>query len=435
MRDTDVQIVDAQVGFVDIELAEPLRLPRGDIRTITRAEVRLTVVDRSGTTASGLGTATLSPIWAWDVGLPDVATGDAAMRAAVQRLTALAVARDMGDPFEHADRISSDVPDAVARAAKTEGADPPPRLVGDVCLAAVDAACHDAWARAAGVDAYTLYGPHTLNQDLAAEFGPSLAGCWPGQGLLARPRSELAVSWLIGVGDDPVEAGRILADSQARWAKVKVAGSDPAADAEALVAVHRAFAEHAARGGRDPATMRISIDPNEAFAEAAPVIEMLDRVAARSPATRVAIAYVEQPFPRAADVPAAELSRVASRIPLVLDEGVGSSAEVAAAADAGWAGVAVKTSRGHSQALRLAAWCAATGRVLTVQDLTNTGPSLRHSARLAQRLPLTFDAFECNSLQLAPAANEEVGRELPGLVRINRRGVLELPTTAGLGLY
>jgi hypothetical protein len=101
---------------------------------------------------------------------------------------------------------------------------------------------------------------------------------------------------------------------------------------------------------------------------------------------------------------------------------------------AGWSGVAVKSCRGHSQAIRLAAWAFHTGRVLAVQDLTNTGTGLLHSAYLAQSMRSTFGGFECNSLQLAPEANMMLHDRHPGLLTPHAGMVLPGPRS-GLGLY
>ena len=103
------------------------------------------------------------------------------------------------------------------------------------------------------------------------------------------------------------------------------------------------------------------------------------------------------------------------------------------AREVGYSGVALKTCKGLSQSLLLAAAAQKYGAYLCVQDLTCPGLSLVHSAGLAARLP-GVHALEANSRQYIPAANQRWMKKFPDLFRITdgRLGTAGL-TGTGLG--
>jgi len=72
----------------------------------------------------------------------------------------------------------------------------------------------------------------------------------------------------------------------------------------------------------------------------------------------------------------------------------------------GWSGLALKTCKGHSFALTVAAWAVENGMLLSLQDLTNPGLSMIHAALFAAYVP-TINGVELNSPQYTPAANAE----------------------------
>src|SRR5690606_1008361 len=87
------------------------------------------------------------------------------------------------------------------------------------------------------------------------------------------------------------------------------------------------------------------------------------------------------------------------------------------ARDLGYSGVALKTCKGHSEALLMAAAAQKFGLFLCVQDLTCPGYSFLHSASLAARVP-TVAAIEGNSRQYCPAGNAAWAGHYPTMFRI-----------------
>ena len=113
---------------------------------------------------------------------------------------------------------------------------------------------------------------------------------------------------------------------------------------------------------------------------------------------------------------APSLADVSARIPVVLDEGLTSLEAIDQALDLGWSGIALKTCK--TQSLMLLALAKAHGLNLhvSVQDLTNPGIALLHSAGLAARLPVTRP-IETNARQYYPDTSTPEATIFPGIYR------------------
>jgi hypothetical protein len=357
---TDIRIERAVVGFGPVAFETPLRLGSGTIVGLTEATVRVHGVNRAGQSADGLGSVLLSHVWAGGT--------DELMRAAASTITQRAVSAEFADPLEHGERLLRGRRDFSL-----------PDLAVDVAGAPVDQAVHDAWSKAAGRPAYRMYGPEYLNHDLGRYLGPDFAGRWPREWLRPVARTHLPVQYVIGLGDP------LPADPQYRWLKVKL-GGDLEAD--------RYRIRQAVSDG-----VSFSVDPNESYRSAADVTRLR---------TSAAAAYMEQPVPRGRPGPGP------GAIPVLADEGLPAARDLDGLT--GWDGVVVKTCRGQTTALLTYCWAKRRGRFVVQQDLTHVGPALAHAAAFAAHCDYSVPAFECNSLQYAPAGNAELRRDRPGLV-------------------
>lgn len=380
MRPTDVRVVEAEVEFRPVPFATPLVLSSGAVDGLTEAVVTVEVESASGRRAQGHGSVLLSYPWAYG---HEPGGGDEVMRAAVDWIAG-AVAGASGDPLSIGVHLL-DALDALAM----------PRLAAEVCLGPVDAAVHDAWARAAGSPAWDLYDADHV-PDLGTFLGPDFAGRYPADYLAPQAATRLPVQWVVGLGDplDDLD-GRLHRVGDARWLKVKL-GTDPAADAARVAAVHAAAGPGC----------RLALDPNEGYRSAADVAALLAALPPGLP-----VDYLEQPVPRAAGEGPAGLG-----VPVVLDEGLPDPRRLDQVS--GWDGVVVKTCRGQTVALLTYCWARHRGRFVVQQDLTHVGAALEHAAAFAARTVRAVPAFECNSLQYAPAGNAELAARRPGLVTV-----------------
>ncbi|MCY3756514.1 MAG: hypothetical protein OXG96_02215, partial [Acidobacteria bacterium] len=118
---------------------------------------------------------------------------------------------------------------------------------------------------------------------------------------------------------------------------------------------------------------------------------------------------------------------------LVADEALVDMESFRLARQVGYSGVALKTCKGQTQSLLLAAAARKYGAYLCVQDLTCPGLSLVHSVGLAAHLP-GVHALEANSRQYIPSANQRWKLRFPALFQITdgRLGTAGLSGT-GLG--
>lgn len=436
MRDTDVSIQRAETDFRAITLAHPLTLSGGAVTEISLALVSLTVINRAGAVATGRGASILSVPWSWPTSRLPAQQRDSALRELTSQLARERVDAEPTDPIAGWSELIGVLDPIRAKVSARIAADEPiPHLAATLAVGAVDNALHDAWARAAGRSAYTMYDGAFLDADLAGPLGPDFAGHYPGE-YLSPPRRDLPVQHVVSPTDpllphEPAAAGRPLTEWLARenlrHLKIKLMGRDPAADADRVVAIYAVARRH---GNAGPF---LSLDPNEAYASSAAVVEFLDAIRCRDQGAADAITYIEQPVPRGATLAAAGPGSPALRIPVLIDEGLTELSNLHTLTDSGWSGVVIKASKGQTFALLAHSYARAHGLHLTMQDLTATDLALRHSARLASVLACTSPQFEYNSRQYAPRANDQLRATDPRLVTVEDGHVaIEPPTTPGI---
>jgi L-alanine-DL-glutamate epimerase-like enolase superfamily enzyme len=281
-----------------------------------------------------------------------------------------------------------------------------PYLAALNCLSPFDAAVHDAWGRALGGPVYAFYHADWLNADLGYYLGPAFHGRFPAM-YWDKRRARLAVQHVVGIRDrldlaqagDPPDVlagppqtlGQWIRRDGVRCFKVKSHGQDPVADAQRLVTVH-AIAQEV---GVPVQQIHLSLDPNEACPDAAFVLELLDYLAAKAPPVFAALDYIEQPVHRDLSRQRFTLHAVSARKPVIIDESLDRLENLALLGPLGWSGLSVKTCKGQTHCLLAYCWGKQNGQFLTLQDLTNPGLALVHSANLCAQLELNVDYFEC----------------------------------------
>lgn len=463
MNKSDLRVEHVEVDFGDETLASPLRLSKGDIEAITSVRVTIAARTRDGRPVQGIGAILLSDVWAFPGGAFTHAQKDDAMRALCMALAAWLSQDDWGDALEKGMRLEAALGRVTQEAAAAQRDNAPdrarvlaalPRLAQLICLAPFDAALHDAWGRGLGRPVYACYDGAALNRDLGDYLGPDFAGRYPGD-YLAAPRAALRVQHVVGVGDalgalpaedaqdahtDPPRMGLpgdlvgwILRDGVSAF-KLKTRGQDPAEDAARVVETYRSAYAALTHRGLDGRRLRLSVDPNEGCPDPAILLEMLDRLAQDAPDALASLDYIEQPTGRDLSAYDFTLHDVARRVPVIIDESLESLDILPHLAEQGWSGLAVKTCKGHTHALLAYCWAKQHGQTVTLQDLTNIGYALVHSANLCAHLDLSFDYFECNQRQYLPHAQPAVRAAYPAYFNVEE-GMLHLPGSMSPGLY
>lgn len=392
----NAQVLEASVDFSEQPFVKPLRLSSGVITRITQATatVRVRV---NGMEATGRGAIYLSDLWAW----PDAAMTHE-MKDAALRAFCRAIASDIRAMTEHREAhplVLGLVLHDHAHLAAARCSPAIPDLAAAMALSPFDAAIHDAVGRALGCPALAIY-----SEPFSCEASDNYFSGRSTQKAIARvllPKRRTALdAWLIVGKDDelPQSLSSWVKDRGYRCFKLKTMGKNAADDAQRTVAV---FEAARALGIEKP---RLSVDSNEANPDADSVLEYLERLRSASPAAFDALQYLEQPTGRDIRKHAFDWGRVSANKPVMLDEGLTSLSLLSEAQTQRWSGLALKTCKGHSFALVAAAWAHERNMLLSMQDLTNPGIALIHSAILASRLP-TINGVELNSPQFTPDAN------------------------------
>ena len=457
MKATDIRVETVEITFDDERLSVPLHLSRGVIEAITYATVTLQARTRAGVAVQGVGAILLSDVWAFPA--PDLshAEKDRLMRRLCRAIAAWLEDDACDDPIAKGTALERAAVELAARLADEEPLlqrTPLPRLAVLNCMAPFDAALHDAWGAALPVPLYAAYTATYLNQDLSAWLpAGDFAGRYPTDYLIPKRRA-LSVQHVVGINDalTPAQVGSTRkVDSQSppaalpadlttwierdrvRYLKLKLRGQQPAEDAQRLIDVHIVACQALDAAGV-PGGPRLSVDPNEGCREPAMILEMLDRVAAERPQALAALDYIEQPTPRDLGTYTDTLHDVAARVPVIVDESLDDLENLDWIRRLGWSGLAVKTCKGHTHSLLAYCWGRHHRLYLTLQDLTNPGLALVHSANFCAHLRLDVDCFECNQRQFMPLARPQERAAYPTFFQI-ADGRLILPEAMGPGLY
>ena len=456
MKATDIRVETVEVTFDDERLSVPLHLSKGVIEAITYAAVTVRARTRGGGVVQGTGAILLSDVWAFPAPDLDHEDKDRLMRRLCRAIAAWLEDDQYEDPIEKGIRLEQAAVELAVQLAQDEPllqSTPMPRLAVLNCMAPFDAALHDAWGAALPVPLYAAYTAEYLNRDLSADLGADFAGHYPADYLVPRRRG-LFVQHVVGFNDalTPTSEKRaerseerenpsaLSADlttwierDRLRYFKLKLRGQSPAEDAARLIEVYTAasLAMEAAGVAGGP---RLSVDPNEAYQEAAMMLEVLDRVAAEKPQALAALDYVEQPTPRDLEAYTDTLHEVARRVPVVVDESLDDLDNLDWIHRLGWSGLAVKTCKGHTHSLLAYCWGRQHGLYLTLQDLTNPGLALVHSVNFCAHLRLDVDCFEGNYRQFMPLSRPYEQAAHPAYFQVTD-GQLHLPPDMGPGLY
>ncbi len=447
-RPTDIRILEVRHHSEDFRLRMPYRFGGRTITHLTLLNVSVLVRNGRGRTAPGAGSMPLGNAWAFPSSRVTHDQSLQAMQELAERIASLTARHPQrAHPIDLYRGLEPHYLEAAARVSAENGlAEPIPRLCALVVASAFDLAIHDAFGKVNEVNAYQAYGPEYMDRDLSHYLGEDFKGEWLDRYLRTGPASHLHLYHSVGASDplDSPDRGPAVEDglpqTLAEWIaaeglthfKVKLNGGDLGLDVDRIVDIERVVS--ACQGKRGVREWKYSLDFNEGCRDVDYLLDFLGEIGRRAPSVRARLQYVEQPTSRnLAGPPRILLHRAAREVPLVADEALVDLESFRLAREVGYSGVALKTCKGQSQSLLLAAAARKHGAYLCVQDLTCPGLSLVHSAGLAAHLP-GVHALEANSRQYIPSANRRWMSKFPDLFRITdgRLGTAGL-TGTGLG--
>ncbi len=433
-RATDVRIKHVQFSYEDYLYRTPIKFGGVASDRATLLNVECDVETGDGKTARGFGSMSLGNVWSFPSRKLSYDQTLAAMKALAERVAGIMSACAFsGHPIELTHALEPDYLKAAGEVSRLlQLADPVPLLCALVVASPFDAALHDAYGKAHGLNCYHTYGPDFLAPDLGHFLGSEFAGETLDRYVSRTPQPRLPLYHLIGALDPLTDAdvtkriGDGLPETLPEWIrsdglthlKIKLNGDDLGWDVDRVVRVDQVAGETQRRRGVD--RWFYSLDFNERCPNVDYLLAFLARVKEQAPDGFGRIQYIEQPTARDLRADRGNVMHEASKIrPVVIDESLTDLESLRLAREMGYTGAALKACKGQSQSLLMAAAAQKYGMFLCVQDLTCPGASLIHSAGLAAHVP-GVAAIESNARQFVPAANKPWEARFPGLFHHRR---------------
>jgi L-alanine-DL-glutamate epimerase-like enolase superfamily enzyme len=447
MRPTDIRVRDVSYEYEDYRYRSPIKFGGVALDRVTILNVRVEVETRAGGVAPGFGSMPLGNVWAFPSRKLTYEDTLAAMKELVAAFwETLEEFTEFGHPVELGHALE---PQFLAHlgpvARELNLAEPIPALAALVAASPFDAAIHDAFGKAHGLNCYQTYGPDFLEADLGHYLGNGFAGETLDRYVLREPKPRMPLYHLVGALD-PLTVADVrqrlddgLPNTLGEWIKadglthlkVKLNGDNLEWDVERVIAVNW-VAEDVQRH-RGVTQWWYSLDFNERCESVEYLLAFLRHLRERAPAAYERVQYVEQPTARDLKAnPANKMHEAARLKPVVIDESLVDLESLQLAREMGYTGVAFKACKGQTQTLLLAAAAQKYGMFRCVQDLSCPGASLIHSAGIAAHIP-GVAAIEANSRQYCPAANAPWDARFPGVFTV-RDGTMNTALLDGPGL-
>jgi L-alanine-DL-glutamate epimerase-like enolase superfamily enzyme len=443
----DIRIEEVTFGYEDFLYRAPIKFGGLVLDRVTLLNVDCVVRTADGRTAKGFGSMPLGNIWSFPSRILSYDTTLAAMKSLAGRIAKLSSDyREPGHPIDINTALEPAYLKAAAEVSRQLNlAEPIPKLCALVTMSPFDAAIHDAYGKAHGLNCYHTYGPEFVTRDLAHFLTPEFKGETLDRYVLKDPKPRMPLYHLIGALDPLTDAdikhriGDGLPETLPEWIeynglthlKIKLNGDNLDWDIERVVRVdHIATESEEKRYARQ---WHYSLDFNERCPNVDYLLEFLRRVRQLTPTGFQRIQYIEQPTARDLKTHRANVMHAAAKLrPIVIDESLTDLENLLLAREMGYTGVALKACKGQSQTLLMAAAAQKFGMFRCVQDLTCPGASLIHSAGIAAHIP-GVAAIEANSRQYVPAANRPWEARFPGLFKITD-GTMDTSVLTGRGL-
>ncbi len=430
-----IRIKEVEVSFEDFRYRAPMKFRATVVDRVTLLNVKIRVEANGGMGgATGFGSMTLGNVWSFPSNTLSTDQTLQAMKDLALRFASIAEAYgEEGDPIDLNHGLEP---------LYCEAAPGIPLLCTLVVASAFDAAIHDAYGKTLGANCYRLYGQEFARHDLGFYLDSHFAGEYLDKYVSSEPREFLYVYHLVGAldplwdADLKVRIGDGWPETLQEWIqadgvdhiKIKLDGDNADWDVDRVISIDRAVEKVKANHA-----WRYSLDFNERCRGAEYVLDCFARLKEAAPAAFDRVQYVEQPTNRDLNLPGTpSMHEVAKVKPVVIDESLVDYASLLRARELGYSGVALKSCKGQSNALLMAAAAQKFGMFTCMQDLTCPGASLLQSVSLAAHItPIT--AVESNARQYLPAANRSWEERFPGIFHV-KEGKFQTAGLDGPGL-
>ena len=447
-KSTDIRILEVGYDFEQHQYRTPLKFGGVPTDRCVLLNVRVRVEARDGKAAEGLGSMPLGNVWAFPPRfVPFDQSLEAMKRLAVRMVETTGDCNVCAHPLDLSEILEEAFLKLAAEVSEEmKLAVPIPKLCTVVTASPIDAAIHDGFGKANGINSYDGLSADFMSRDLSHYLDEKFVGKYLDQYTLRTPKPKMPLYHLVGALDpltDEDVTDRIndgLPETLPEWIvadglthlKIKLNGSDLDWDVERVLAIDRITAETQAKRGVD--TWHYSADFNETCENVDYLLAFLHRIQEGAGGAFERLAYIEQPTARNLKAhPENKMHKAAAIKPVVIDESLTDFETFLLAREQGYSGVALKACKGQSQALLMGAAAIEYDMFLAVQDLTCPGMSFLHSAGLAARVP-RVTAIEGNARQFCPGANAGWQDRFPTIFNITDGTVgTQVLTGEGLG--
>jgi L-alanine-DL-glutamate epimerase-like enolase superfamily enzyme len=431
-KKSDARIEHIACSYEEYVFRAPLKFARTVVNRATLLTVDCTVRTRAGKVATGFGSMPLNYVFSF----PSEKLSEPARLGAMKALV-LEIARLTGtyEEFGHPIDINWELAPLHFKAAadvsrRLQLADPIPKLCTLVTAAAFDAAIHDAYGKAQGLNCFHTYGPEFMTHDLSRYLGAEYRGEYPSRYLRSEPRARVPLCHLISAVDPIEEADNIrpirdgLPETLPEWIrfnglkyfKIKLNGNDLEWDLGRLLQIDRVTTEaQRKRGCQDWAYV---LDFNEKCPDVGYYLTFLRRLKDELPKGFERIEYVEQPTARDLEAHPEDAMHEAAKLrPVVIDESLIDVDSLLLARRLGWTGAVVKSPKGLTHMILVASVAGKQEIFLAGGDMSCPGAALIQTACFQARVP-GLTSVEANARQFLPAANKAWEARFPGMFRV-----------------
>ena len=446
-KPTDIRLESINHSYQQYKYRVPIKFGgRVQDETIL-INVNCTVRTVGGKVSKGFGSMPLSNVWSFPSHSMSYDTTLGAMKALAGRISTITGNyKETGHPIDINCALQPEYLKAAAEVSRDlKLTEPIPNLCTIVTASAFDAAIHDAFGKAHGLNCYRTYDSGFMSHDLGHYLGPTFKGEYVSQYVSRDPKPRMPMYHLVGALDAITDADvkeRVhdgLPETLPEWIrynrltnfKIKLNGDHLDEDISRVMTVDRVATETQIQ--RRVKQWVYSLDFNEKCPNEDYLLDFLRLLKEKAPAGYEKVQYVEQPTSRDLKTHRdQDMHRAAKLKPVVIDEALTDIENLMLSREMGYSGAALKACKQQSQAMLEAAVGEKHRMFLCVQDLTCPGASLIHSASVSARVP-GVAAIEANSRQYVPVANKGWEVRFPGIF-IVKDGTMDTSELTGVGL-
>ena len=207
-KNTDIVIRDVKLTFEEFPYRTALKFG-GVVTTHCKLmNITVTVEDRNGQTAKGFGSMPLGNAWSFPSKKVSFDESlDAMVRLAGEIANKTAQDNVPAHPVDIMARLEPEFLELANQVTQELSlADPIPKLCTLVTASPVDAALHDAFGKAAGINSYDGLGRDHMNHSLEIYLNEDFEGEYLDKYTSRQPKSELPLYHLVGALDPLTDA-------------------------------------------------------------------------------------------------------------------------------------------------------------------------------------------------------------------------------------